>query len=164
MSRIDPDADPVEVARHIALVALTGQSRTRQELADLLARKQVPAAAIDEVLARFTDVGLIDDNAFAQAWVSSRQQRRHLSSKALRVELSRKGIAKEDIEQAVSEISWEDEYQAALALGRNRISRMQGLDRQTQYRRLAGLLGRRGFSGGIINDVLREIIKIDAEE
>ena len=158
------------MARHIVLVALTERARTRQELADLLGRKQVPAAAIEEVLSRFTEVGLIDDKAFAEAWVSSRQkrrsrqQRRHLSSKALRIELGRKGIEQEDIVQALSEISYEDEYQAALALACKRMSRMQGLDRQTQYRRLAGLLGRRGFSGAIVNDILREVTKIATED
>ncbi len=47
--------------------------RSRGQLAEALAKRQVPAEAATAVLDRFTDVGLIDDAAFAAGWVESRQ-------------------------------------------------------------------------------------------
>ena len=53
--------------------------RTRTQLAAALRRRGIPADAAEAVLARFTDVGLIDDAAFARAWVESRHHSRGLS-------------------------------------------------------------------------------------
>jgi regulatory protein len=79
--------DPESVARGICLRALTGAPKTRQQLADLLATRGVPDDAAEAVLDRYTEVGLIDDAAFARAWVSSRQAGRGLARRALSSEL-----------------------------------------------------------------------------
>lgn len=68
--------DPVEQARNICLRLLTGSPRTRKQLADALRKREIPDEAAEEVLARFVDVGLIDDAAFAGAWVESRHHGR----------------------------------------------------------------------------------------
>lgn len=159
----DPDADPVEVARAILLRALSERARTRSELATLLAKRNVPDEAAEEILDRFADVGLIDDAAFASAWVNSRQQRKHLSRRALRAELQRKGVGRDEMDEALAEVSHDDEYEAALSLARQRMARLAGLERDVQYRRLAGVLGRKGFSGSIVSSVLRQVLDVDED-
>ena len=59
-------ADPETVAKNLCLRALTGTPKTRQQLADLLADRDVPDDAAEAVLDRLGEVGLIDDEAFAQ--------------------------------------------------------------------------------------------------
>lgn len=142
--------DPEQVAREILLRALTAQARTRRELSELLAKKGIPDDAAAAVLERFEDVGLIDDTAFAAAWVTSRQQRKHLSRRALRAELQRKGVDRDTISAAVDGVSPDDEYAAALDLARQRAPRLSGLDPLVRRRRLQGLLARRGFSAGVV--------------
>ena len=61
-----PDADPESVARTILLDQLTGRARTRAELAEKMAKKHVPDDVAQRLLDRFTEVGLIDDAAFAR--------------------------------------------------------------------------------------------------
>src|SRR5262245_54305607 len=56
-----PDADPESVARTILLDALTGQARSRRDLRQRLAKKDVPDELAERLLDRFTDVGLVDD-------------------------------------------------------------------------------------------------------
>ena len=65
--------DPEQTAKQICLTALTGASRSRKQLADLLAARDIPDDVAGAVLDRFGEVGLVDDAAFAAAWVSSRQ-------------------------------------------------------------------------------------------
>ena len=65
-----PEADPEAVARKILLDQLTGQARSRKELSDKLAKKLVPDDVATRLLDRFEEVGLIDDEAFARAWVA----------------------------------------------------------------------------------------------
>lgn len=136
---------------------LTGQARTRVELERILARKGIPEDAARAVLDRLGEVGLVDDQAFAQAWVESRQQRRHLSRSALKRELARKGVEPEVITDAVAGVDSDDELGAARALAEKKSRSMGGLDPEVRRRRLAGALARRGFGPGIVYRVLDEM-------
>ena len=49
---LGPDADPESVARAILLNALTGQARSRKELRDRLAKKDVPPELADALAAK----------------------------------------------------------------------------------------------------------------
>lgn len=154
----DEDADPESVARTIVLRKLAAQARTRQELAKALAARQVPEDVAGHVLDRMEAVGLVDDAAFAHDWVQSRQQRRHLSASALRRELQNKGVDRDQIDEALSDVETDDELVAAEALAEKKLRSMTGLARDVQYRRLAGALARRGFSAGVTSTVLRRVL------
>jgi regulatory protein len=156
--------DPESVARGICLRALTGAPKTRQQLADLLATRGVPAEAAERVLDRFTEVGLIDDAAFARAWVSSRQAGRGLARRALSAELRAKGVEPEVAAEAVGEVDDEDERAAARRLVERRMGGMRRLDRATATRRLMGMLARKGYNGGVAAAVIREALdSVDAD-
>jgi regulatory protein len=150
------------VARAICLRALTGAPKSRAQLAELLARREVSAEAAEAVLDRFTEVGLIDDAAFARAWVSSRQAGRGLGRRALRAELRAKGIESEVAAEAVEQVDDDDERTAARTLVQRRMGSMTRLDRATATRRLLGLLARKGYSGGMAAAIIREAL--DARE
>ena len=154
----DPDADPEEVARRIVLRKLSAQARTRAELERALKSKAVPAEAAETVLDRMGEVGLVDDAAFARDWVASRQQRRHLSRTALRRELQTKGVDREVIDEALSDVEGADEHRAALDLAQRRAGTMVTLPREAAYRRLGGMLARRGFSSSVTTRVLAEVL------
>jgi len=140
----DPDADPESVARTIALRKLTGAPQTRAQLATAMAKRSVPDQVAGDVLDRLTDAGLIDDAAYAQAWVQSRQAGRGLSRRALGQELRRKGVDQEVIDDALSLIDVGQEEAAARELVRRRLASTDGLPVQTRVRRLLGMLARKG--------------------
>jgi regulatory protein len=152
----DTEADPYAVARAIVLARLAAQAQTRQELERALRAKKVPAVVAQQVLDRMASVGLIDDTAFASAWVESRHQRRHLSAFALRQELQAKGVDRDAIEAALAPVDTEAELVAARALVARKYAAMADLSDQVRYRRLAGLLSRRGFSPSVIARALGE--------
>src|SRR5262249_55594586 len=85
-------ADPAERAREICLRLLAIRPRTRTELSGALRQRGIPADVAAEVLDRYDEVGIIDDRAFARAWVTSRHYGRGLARKALAGELRRKGV------------------------------------------------------------------------
>jgi regulatory protein len=154
----DEAGDPESVARAICLRALTGSARTRRQLADLLARRGVPEEAATAVLDRFGEVGLIDDAAFARAWVSSRQAGRGLARRALRAELRARGVDGEEAEQALAEVDDDDERAAARRLVERRLPSLRRVDRATATRRLIGVLARKGYSGGLAAGVVRDVL------
>lgn len=153
---LGPDADAEEVARKILLDQLTGQARSRAELATKLAKRQVPEEVAERLLTRFEEVGLIDDAAFARAWVESRQPGKGLGRRALAQELRRKGIDDDVAREALEEIEPEDEEEAARTLVRRKLRSLRRVDRATATRRLTAMLARKGHSGEVAWRVVRE--------
>jgi regulatory protein len=154
----DADADAESIARSIALRKLATHARTRHELDQALQAKKVPSSVRDAVLDRMQQVGLLDDASYAADWVSSRQQRRHLSRRALKRELEAKGVEREDIDAALHDVDLDSELTAARDLIERKQATMSGLAHHVQYRRLAGILGRRGFDTAVTVQVLNEVL------
>jgi regulatory protein len=158
---IDPDdgpADPESVARLICLRLLTAAPRTRAQLADALRRRRVPADAAENVLSRFSEVGLINDAMFASAWVESRHYGRGLGRRALAAELGQRGVAQGDIVAAVDQLSTETERATALALVERKIASTAGRPEAARARRLVGMLARKGYPAGLAYSVVREAL------
>lgn len=151
-----PEADPESVARKILLDQLTGRARSRKELSDKLASRNVPGDVATALLDRFEQVGLVDDGAFARTWVSQRQQGKGLSRRVLAQELRRKGVDDEVAKEALEEIDPADELAAARDLVRKKMRSMQRLDDQAATRRLVGMLARKGYPPGLAFGVVRE--------
>ncbi|WP_307805565.1 recombination regulator RecX [Streptomyces spirodelae] len=156
--------DPVERARAICLRLLTGTPRTRRQLADALSKREVPEEAAEEVLARFEDVGLIDDAAFADAWVESRHHSRGLARRALARELRTKGVDSTVIDEAVGRLDSGQEEETARALVARKLRSTRGLDREKRLRRLAGMLARKGYSEGLALRVVRRALEEEGED
>ena len=160
-----PDAleDPENAARLIALRLLDSQPRTRAELERALARRGVPGDAATAVLDRFSEVGLVDDEAYAQMLVRSQQAGRGLARRALARELRNKGIDPELAAETLDGIDDESERERARGLVAKKLRSMHGLGAEVQTRRLAGMLARKGYSSTTSFAVIREAIA-DAPE
>jgi regulatory protein len=154
-SSADPEPDPESVARLIGLRLLERAPRTRSELARAMARRGVPSDAAESVLDRFAQVGLVDDGAFAEAWVRSRHSGRGLAPRALAAELRSRGVDQQVAAAALAEIGPEDEHRAAVALVQRRLRTMMTVPREVQFRRLVAMLGRKGFGRSLAVQVVQ---------
>ncbi|MEL4505695.1 regulatory protein RecX [Luteococcus sp. H138] len=160
----DPDADPLAVAREIALRRLTLRDHSRRELDDALAAKDVPTDVREELLERFEELGLVNDQNFAEQWTRARRNSRKLSKAAVRRELQTKGVDRELIDEALEPIDHDSEVELATELARKKWRTVQNLPRQVAYRRMAGALGRKGYSSSVVSQVLRDVMQADPEE
>nr|WP_259404787.1 recombination regulator RecX [Microbispora sp. H10830] len=156
-----PPADPEAVARAICLRLLTMAPKTRAQLADALRKRDVPEEAANAVLERFSEVGLIDDEAFAAAWVSSRHTGRGLARRALAQELRRRGVAEETVKDAVGRLDPDEEAETARRLVDRKLAATRGVEPQARMRRLVGMLARKGYSPGLAFRVVREAIEAE---
>lgn len=156
--------DPVERARAICLRLLTGTPRTRQQLADALRKREIPDEAAQQVLDRFEEVGLIDDAAFADAWVDSRHHSRGLARRALARELRTKGVDAATVDEAVGRLDSDQEAETARALVDRKLRTTRGLPREKRIRRLAGMLARRGYAEGLALRVVRQALEEEGED
>ncbi len=141
--------------------------KTRAQLAEALRKREVPEEAANAVLDRFTELGLINDEAFAEAWVDSRHHGRGLARRALAAELRHRGVDNDTVNDAVERLDSDQEAEMARQLVDRKLRSTRGLDPQARTRRLAGMLARKGYSGGLAFRVIREALEqegIDLEE
>jgi regulatory protein len=153
-----PEPVPEDVARAIVLKQLSMAPRSRQQLADKLRQRGCPDDVAARVLDRMEAVGLVDDEAYAQMLVRSKQATRGLAKRALAQELRGKGIDDETIHDALGSIDSESERALAEAVASKAMRRLAGLDSQVQARRLAGVLGRKGYPPSVVYAVVRDAV------
>lgn len=122
----------------------------------------VDESVIVEVLDRFAEVGLVDDAAYARMWSSSRMRVKGNARALIRHELRRKGVGDLDIAAALDEIDDDSERERAVALVRSRLTHLSRLDGEARYRRLMGLLMRRGYSAGSAHGIIRGVLAEEA--
>lgn len=159
-----PDADPEAVARAICLRLLTMAPKTRAQLAQALRKRDVPEEAAQAVLDRFSELGLINDEAFAEAWVDSRHHGRGLAKRALAAELRHRGVDSETVNEAVERLDPDQELETARRLVERKLASTRTLDTQARTRRLAGMLARKGYAPGLAFRVVKEALEQEGLE
>ena len=146
--------DALEKAYQSALHLLSYRQRSEQEIRRKLLDKGFDQAECEQVLERLKNAGLSGDSNFAQVWVENRQLFRPRSRRMLTAELRQKGVANDDIEQALTGLP--DEEQLAYAAAMRSIRKWQGLDRDTFRKRLSGFLARKGFNYEAVSATVRK--------
>jgi regulatory protein len=143
-------------AKDRALGLLAVRWRSREELRRRLRQAGYEPAEIDAALTDLTEAGLIEDSRFARELVRDQATRRLSGDRAIRNALREKGVSADVAEAALGEAGGESER--ALELAFRRAPRLRGLAPDAAYRRLYGLLVRRGFPPGTAAESCRRAL------
>ena len=147
----------------IAARFLATRPRTRWELDRRLRRAGASAEVIEGTLERLTQLGYVDDVAFARYWQEQRDRHAPRGRRLIAAELRQRGLAREalgvlddDLERAASEdlLPETEAERAAIALDRH----LRGRPLPTEARalqRLGMFLMRRGFDAETVRNTLR---------
>ena len=154
----DPEPNAYDIARQIVLRQLALSPKSRQQLRDKLRQRDCPDDVAESVLDRMTEVGLIDDEAYAGMLVRSQQAGRGLARRALARELRTKGVDDDVARATLESINPDDERDRAAQLVTKRLRSMHGLEPVVQTRRLAGMLARKGYAADLAMAVIREVL------
>jgi regulatory protein len=151
-------APPEERAREICLAALERRMRSRYELEQILRRKGVRPEVAAPVLDRLTEVGLVDDAAFARAFVASRQRTRPRGPRGLVAELKQRGIDPETIDAVLDDLNAdEDPVAAARRAVTPKLRSLAGRPSREVRRKAEQFLLRRGFGFETAREALRDL-------
>jgi len=154
--------DPLRKALDSAYRYLARGPRSRIEVERRLRRKNYSDPVIRQTIRRLEEYRYIDDRTLARQWTRDRFLRRHWGPSRLRMELERKGIAREWAEEAVRELFEDrDEKTHAMELVAQRL-KGRDLSDPKEYRRLFAYLLRRGYSPDVVQSVLRKMKKDSA--
>ena len=159
MEEKNKEIEAADAAKQVLLRRLSHAPRTRKELAKDLKDKDISDEVANVALDRFEEVGLINDQALASNYVSSQHERNGLGKNALRQQLRAKGVSDDVALEAISQISDDQEFQAAFALACKKIRSLQRDDAKTQLRKIVGVLARKGYSSNLAFSVAKEVIK-----
>ena len=133
---------------------LSYRPRSESEIRERLHRHRFDGDSVEAVIARLKEQGLVDDMAFAQFWKDNRASFSPRSQCLTKLELRRKGVADDLIDQVVDVIDDDDSaYRVALSKARS----LSLSDYQSFRRRLDEYLKRRGFGYGVINHIVERM-------
>ena len=104
----------------------------------------------------------MDDAAYARQWVATRAARGYGATR-LRAELSARGVAAALVEAALAAIDRDGELDQARRLARRRLAALRRAAPEKAAARLRDHLLRRGFSGAVVIQVVRESLRVPAD-
>lgn len=136
-----------QVLRYIAL-----RPRTKWEIETYLKRKSVSPTLLKLILNKLSINKLIDDKAFARAWINNRRLLRPTSRRKLILELKQKHVSNEVIEASMAEVEPEDEQISLQSLIKSKRRQVKYQDDLKLMQYLAG----QGFNYGDIKQALQK--------
>jgi regulatory protein len=188
--RRDPEAQKARRAAaeasdvlEAAARSLSGAPRSRKSLEERLITAGYPEEHVRAAVARLVEIGLVDDERFAQALLDSRDRSRQRGDRALLQELRRRGIDDELAQRLLAQRAageshstepvWgatlrvveehsegAEERAARAALAK---LRLRGGDARAEVQRLAQGLARRGFPSALSWRLARERVESEAQ-
>lgn len=129
--------------------------RSEKEIDEYLKRKKVHESMWEDLFEKLKHFELLDDVKFAKWWVDQRLAFKKISEKVLKLELGRKGIDKNTIDD-VLEVTPIDEEKMAKELLSKRVYKWERLDpkvaKQKKFQYLAG----KGFDWEVVKKILAD--------
>ena len=131
-----------------ALNILAFRARSSSELARSLVRKGEERPHVEWAIARLTEQGLLDDEAFARSFARAKVVVGKQSRRRVQQDLARRGVSRTVSDDAIDTV-FEDEAIDQRSIvedaARKKLRSLAGLDPAVQRRRLYGFLARRGY-------------------
>ncbi len=149
---------PKRPALPYALYLLGRRGRTERELRDKLLEKKYELDEVRVAITRLLALGLLNDAQFAQNYARDKVAIYRRGRYRIGLDLLRKGVAKDQIDQALSTVDEADELVAAESLATARLKNWAALEPLKRRMRLLALLQRRGFSAKIIREVTGKLL------
>lgn len=153
------EAGSPEAALATAIQYVVSRPRTAHEVRQQLARRGVQETVIASVLAQLQERGLLDDVAYAKAYLRSRLTNRGYGPQRLGRELQQRGVGRALIDDAMQHnLETDDVLAAARAHATKRWTRLAREDDPAKRRqKVFDFLRRRGFAAAIVQQVLTEL-------
>lgn len=145
-----------------ALRLLARRPRSSREIRENLGRyrpskerEPLANAHIEWVVSQLTERGYLDDEEFARYWVEQRNRFKPRSARALRFELTRKGIQPDLAARVIEDLC--DPEDACARAARQRAPRWCHLGEEAFRTKMGSYLQRRGFRWSLIREVVDQV-------
>lgn len=150
------EAAEIGNAHDKALSYLDLRRRSTKEIRDYLKRKEFDSLVIQQVVDRLTNVGLLNDEEFARAWVRDRLLLKPRSKRALSAELAQKGVSRQLCDLVLGDMEEGSETRALIEAISRKLRHSKYATRENDDKLIAALL-RDGYKYSDIKSCLSQI-------
>ena len=149
-----------ECANNYGLRLLNFKMRTEQEVRRKMKEKEYTDEIIDTTIDYLYYLNYLDDEEYAQKFIKDKSNLKNMGSERIKRELYMKGIDKNIIDRELEEIvDKDDEYEKAKEIAIKKLeTTYKNDDKNARYRKLGGLLQRKGYSMDIVMPILKELL------
>ncbi|MEO7715550.1 MAG: RecX family transcriptional regulator [Capsulimonas sp.] len=143
-------AEELHRATETALTYLETRARSEKEVRDRLGRDEYPEEIAAQVIEKLRELSLLNDSQFAKQWVQAKTNvagSRPVGRRRISSQLYQKGVHKDTIGEALSEVTDDDEIALARAAARKKVRALSSDPevQRAERQRLLAFLQRRGF-------------------
>lgn len=147
-------------AKNKALSVLSKSDQSEKKLREKLLN-DYDENIVEEVIEFLKGYKLINDNLLAEKIVHDNMNLSKFGKNKIKQNLYNKGISASDIQDAISQIDPDEEYENAKYLAEKRLKRLKGEDKNKINQKIYQHLAYKGFNYDIIKRVLRELLNFD---
>lgn len=147
-----------EKAKKLCFYYLNKSDKTRKELELRLKNQQILPEIIEETLNDMEERNYVNDQRLAEHFVQTRTEWGGLGKNAISMKLSQRGIDRNIIDEAISEVDVDKEFDKAKNLAKTRLRSTSKLESRKRYNTLVMYLMRRGFGGDVAYTAVSEAI------
>ena len=148
--------DHFEAYYAFSLRFLSYRARSIKEMRDRLIKKKASDEVIEKIITLLLEQNLLNDKDFAQSWMESRLRSRPKSMSVIKQELIQKGISRDILEEVLIDTKEVDRESIKKVIEKAK-KKYSHLELREQKEKIAGYLGRRGYSWDVISKELGEI-------
>ncbi len=152
------EEDTYEVSFQKALQFIAHRPRSIEETRRRLVKKGFSEEVIEATLKKLIDKKWLDDLDFARQWIENRNTFHPRSNRLLRYELHLKGVADDNITQALEKYGG-DENELAYQAGIRKAKKCRYETKFNFLKKVGGFLTRRGFHYGIVKPTVERLRK-----
>ncbi len=150
------EQDSYEIAFQKAMMFINYRPRSIEETRRRLAEKGFSAEVVEATIEKLLEKGWLNDYDFARQWIENRNTFRPRSSRVLAYELRLKGVADDEITQALEDFGG-DETELAFQAGQKKAQQCRNEEKNDFFKKVGAFLGRRGFNYEVVKPVVERL-------
>lgn len=148
--------DDQSKAYHMSIRYLSYRMRTKKEMIDYLVKKEIDEETIQPIIEKLEKEGLLDDGAFAEAFVKTRINTSTKGPQYIKRELLQKGVTASDADAAIAHYTYEKQLDKLIKWVSKTFRPTSKKSFQDQVRSMKTSLMQKGFSQDVIQEAIKE--------
>ena len=156
-------ADSLNQSYLLAINYLSYRMRSIKEVNDYLIKKEVDPAHVERIIVRLLNEGLLNDEQFANAFITDRINLTSKGPGLIKRELIEKGIKVDIIDAGLKVFSFDSQLEKAVKWAERSLKRRSRDSYRKRVERLRTALIRQGFANDVITEVLT-VVQVHVED
>ncbi len=139
---------------------LSYRPRSEKEVRDYLVKKKADDLTLERIIKNLKENNFVNDLDFTKWWIEQRTKFRPKATRIIKLELIRKGIAKDLIDRVLQDktVETESDLDKARKIAKKKLLRYKNEEPPKKYEKMVRFLASRGFDWDTIKEVVDQLV------